>query len=210
MSSKFQACGYICLAALILLTSCMGTDTKVKISQDGTGLVAAEYRLSEELVAFGELEENKAMLPVPLSRADVENSLRSAPGLRLESWSSRKDGTDLVVKTVIAFDNLESLMYYLDPKGELARHSFEADTHSINFSLGDKIPAIDPDMKEIAKEAFAPYRFSFVVELPKPPKQAASQHPAIVARVEGNTVYFEGSMQDLVTSETAPAMSLSW
>ncbi len=210
MISKFRAAAIGCLAMMMILTSCVGIDTRVKISDKGSGTVTAEYRLSEELVAFGELEANKAMLPVPLTRADVENSLRASPGLRLASWSSRKDGTDLLVKTVIDFDSLDSLMYYLDPNGKLARHSSGPEGHSIVFTVGDSLPDLDPDMKQIAMEAFAGYDFAFAVELPSPPRNASSDHPAVAVRKDGNTVHFEGTMKDIVGTEQAPSMTLSW
>lgn len=210
MISKRSIAALGCLAILALLTSCVGIDTKVKISGGGSGTVSAEYRLSEELVSFGELEANKAMLPVPLTKADVENSLRTAPGLRLDSWSSRKDGTDLLIKTVISFDSLDSLMLYLDPKGQLAKHSAGAEGHSIVFTLGDRLPSLDPDMKQVAQEAFAPYLFKFVVELPSAPKEASSSNPAVTVRKEGNTVFFEGQMRDIVAEELPPSMTLSW
>jgi hypothetical protein len=204
------AAAAVLLALAAVLASCVGIDTKVKISKSGSGSVSAEYRMSQELVAFGELEANKALLPVPLARADVENSLRSAKGLALESWSSKKDGTDLVVKTVIAFDSMDALMLYLDPNGKLATYSTTQDGTSVAFSLGDKLPKLDPDMKELAQEAFAVYTFKFAVELPSAPREASSDHPAVSARKDGNTVIFEGKMQDIVASETAPSMRLSW
>lgn len=210
MISKCRSTTLICLAAVAFLSSCMGMDTKVKISQNGSGKVEAEYRLSEELVAFGELEANKAMLPVPLTREDVENSLRSSKGLRLDSWSSRKDGTDLLIKTVISFDTLDALMYYLDPRGELAKHTSDSGTERISFTVGDKLPRLDPEMKAIAEEAFAPYGFSFMVELPVAAKEAKSGNPAVTLRQEGTKVYFEGRMKDIVTSEVPPSMGLAW
>ena len=204
------AAAAVLLALAALLTSCVGIDTKVKITKSGSGSVSAEYRMSQELVAFGEFEANKAMLPVPLARADVENSLRSAKGLTLDSWSSKKDGADLVVKTVIAFDSMDALMLYLDPNGKLATYSTTQDGTSVAFSLGDKLPKLDPDMRELAKEAFVAYTFKFAVELPSAPREASSDHPAVSARKDGNTVIFEGKMQDIVASESAPSMRLSW
>ncbi|HWP68919.1 MAG TPA: hypothetical protein VN437_06405, partial [Rectinemataceae bacterium] len=69
---------------------------------------------------------------------------------------------------------------------------------------------LDPDMKKIAQDAFAPYSFKFVVELPGRPKEALSGNPAITARTEGNTVFFEGKMMDIVATEMPPSMQISW
>ena len=125
--------GLAIFAAAIVLASCVGMDTKVEISSNGSGTVSAEYRISEELVAFGELEANKELLPIPLSREDVEKSLLGSKGLKLKSWSSKKSGSDLLIATVIEFKDLDALMFYLDPSGTLA---VQIDTQAENrFSL---------------------------------------------------------------------------
>ena len=196
--------------AAMVLASCVGMDTKVEISSEGSGTVSAEYRISEELAAFGELEANKELLPIPLSREDVEKSLAGSEGLELKSWSSKKSGTDLIISTVIAFQNLDALMFYLDPSGKLATHNSGSAGQEIRFSLGDRMPTLDPEMKILAEEAFDPYTFSFSIQLPKTPQKAESSHPAITKRQEGNTVYFEGRMRNIIVTETAPSMILSW
>lgn len=201
----------VIVAFALLLSSCLGIDSRIKISSNGSGTVAAEYRLSQELVAFGELEANRSMLPVPLTRTDLEDSLKGARGLSLKSWSSAASGTDLVIKVAIDFDSLASLMYYLDPRGELARHETLADgKNRIQFSLGDKMPPLDPDMKTIATQSFLPYSFKFSVETPTTPVLAQSDHQSITARIEGKTAHFEGRMSDIVSTEVAPKMELSW
>ena len=107
---RFLKAGIFLVLGSILFSSCMGMETTIVINNENSGTVTAEYRLSEELVNFGALEANKSLLPVPLSKADLENSLASAKGLKLVSWSSSKNGTDTLVKTVISFDSLEALM----------------------------------------------------------------------------------------------------
>lgn len=200
----------ILVLATFLLLSCMGIATDVKISPNGSGTVTAEYRLSQDLVAFGQLDANKDMLPVPLSEADVRKGLVGAKGLSFVSWSSKKDGTDLLVKTVIAFDSLSSLALYLDPQGKLAQHQTVSGSQRLAFSLGDTLPSFDPEMKQIAQEAFAPYMFTFTLELPSPATEARSSHPAIKSSSNGNKVRFEGKMQDLIASETAPSILIAW
>jgi len=195
----------------MLLSSCLGIDSRIKISRDGSGTVGAEYRLSQELVAFGELESNRSMLPVPLTRADLENSLKGAKGLSLKSWTSAPSGTDLLIKVAIDFDSIASLVYYLDPRGELARHETLPDgKNRIQFSMGEKMPPLDPDMKTIATQSFLPYSFKFAIETPTAPVSAKSDHPSIAARIDGKTALFEGRMSDIVSTEIAPKMELTW
>jgi len=198
------------IAALLLLGSCMGIDTEVKVSSGGSGTVVANYRLSEELISFGELEGNKDMLPVPLSEADLKKGLSGAQGLSFVSWSRKKDGNDTLVKTVIAFDNLDALVRYLDPQGTLASHETTAGGERISFTLGENMPSIDPQMRQIAQEAFSPYTFSFVFRLPKAPTQVLSVHPAVKVTRDGSVVRFEGGMKDIIADATAPAVTLEW
>jgi hypothetical protein len=188
----------------------MGMDTEVKISKDGSGSLSAQYRLSQDLVDFGELEANKDMIPVPLSESDVRKSLAGVKGLALKSWSSRKDGSDLLITTVIDFDSLDSLALYLDPQGKMASHTSSSASQTISFTLGDSIPKLDKDMKEAAQEAFAPYTFRFVFDLPDEPKDAKSSDPAISVVRDGKKLRFEGKMSDIVSLDTPPSLQLSW
>lgn len=201
--------GLVLLCAGIL-ASCMGIASEVKISKDGSGTVAAEYRLSEELVAFGQLEANKDMLPVPLTESDVREGLQGAKGLRFVSWSSKKDGTDTLIKTVVAFDSLKALASYLDPEGKLARHESSAEGSKLVFSLGSTLPTFDPEMKKAAKEAFGSYSLVFEFDLPSPPKEFSASSPIIKTSRNGNKVRFEGAMGDIVSGETVPGIVIAW
>jgi len=207
---RFLKAGIFLVLGSILFSSCMGMETTIVINNENSGTVTAEYRLSEELVNFGALEANKSLLPVPLSKADLENSLASAKGLKLVSWSSSKNGTDTLVKTVISFDSLEALMYYLDPQGQMARFSVTGSEKKIIFSMGDKVPPIDDQMKELAKESFAPYTLKFTVSAPSKIIRSASSLEIISAVSDGKKAIFEGKMQDIVTSGEAPVLELTW
>jgi hypothetical protein len=208
-SAKIIIPAFLALAAL-LFSSCVGMDTRVSIGKDGSGKVTAEYRLSGELVNFGALEGNRQMLPLPLTRQDVENSLRQAQGLKLDSWSSKKEGADTLIRTVISFKTIEDLMYYLDPRGTRATYESGTDTKSVSFSLGDTLPPLDADMRSLAQEAFKPYSFSFEVDLPSPAKVAAASLPAITVQSKGSMVRFDAGMSDLVATSQAPSLSFSW
>lgn len=192
------------------LVSCVGIDARIKISAGGSGTVTAEYTLSEELAVFGETETNKGLLPFPLSRQDLQKSLAPARGLAIQSWSETKRGRDVLVKMSISFDSIDSLLKYLDPQGKMARFSTLDGRSTFVLSLGGAMPVLDKDMKALAVEAFSPYSFRIAVEPPTKPLDAQSGTTALRARVEGSAAVFEGSMSDVVTSEAAPSMSVSW
>jgi len=207
---KFFTASLLFVFSSILFSSCMGMETAIIINSGNSGTVTAEYRLSEELVNFGAIEANKALLPIPITKADIENSLASAKGLKLVSWSSTKSGTDTVIKTVISFDSLEALVFYLDPQGQMARYSVIDAEKKIIFSLGDMMPPMDEQMKILAKEAFAPYVFKFTVSAPSKIIRAGSSLTIISAAADGKKAVFEGKMQDIVTSGEAPVIELIW
>lgn len=207
---RFFKAGLFIVLSTILFSSCMGMETTIVINSQNSGTITAEYRLSEELVNFGALEANKSLLPIPITKADFENSLASAKGLKLLSWSSGKNGTDTTIKSVISFDSLEALMQYLDPQGKMARYSATSVENSIWFSLGDSVPPMDEQMKNIAREAFAPYMFKFTISAPSKILKANSSSSVISSVVDGKKAVFSGKMQDIITSSEAPVLELGW
>ncbi len=201
--------GLLCVA-LVLLASCVGVDAKIKLADSGSGDLIAEYRVSNELLSFGELDENKAQLPLPLSRSDVESSLGGKSGLVLKSWSSSKSGKDTVIKMDIGFSSIDALIAYLDPEGKLAHYDRANGVTSLYFSLGRDFAPLDSDGKQLAIEAFDTYTFRLTVEAPKAIKMANSSNAIVSAKIDGKTASFSGAMKDIVTSEKAPAFSVSW
>jgi hypothetical protein len=204
------------LRVLVLLTlplsffSCVGIDSRAQISTEGSGTISAEYRLSKELVSFGEQDSNKALLPIPLTREDLETSLKSSTGLSLQSWSSRKDGDDLVISVTIAFSDIQSLIHFLDPKGQLSNYKENGTDKTLLLSLGDSIPPLDPSMKQMALDAFAPYSMKFAFTFPTPPKSVQSSGTGTKSWIEGKTARFEAAMKDVVTSQDPVTWKIVW
>jgi len=201
--------GLLCVV-VVLLASCVGVDAKIRVTDSGSGDLIAEYRVSNELLSLGELDENKAQLPIPLSRSDVESSLGKKNGLVLKSWSSSKSGKDTVIKMDIGFSSIDALIAYLDPEGKLARYDNANGVTSLYFGLGGDFAPLDSDGKHLAIEAFDAYTFRLTVEAPKAIKTADSNNTIVSSKIDGKTASFSGAMKDIVISEKAPALSVSW
>ena len=194
----------------IILASCVGIDSKALINSDGSGTLSAEYTLSKDLVSFGQQDNGKAALPIPLSREELESSLKSQPGLSLKSWSSRKSGDDLVISVTMSFSDIKSMINFLDPKGQLSTYTETGSDKILFLSLGDSIPPLDPSMKKMATEAFSPYSMKLAFTLPSPPKTVVATGTGTKAWIDGKTARLEAAMKDVVTSEEPVTLKIVW
>lgn len=198
------------LAASLALGSCLGVDAQATISAGGSGSIDMEYSLSEELVAFGELESNKALLPIPVSRSDFERGIASYPGLSLDSWSERMSGSDKVVKARVSFKNLASLASMLDPRGNLASYSEAGARKSLKFVFGEPMPKLDNETESLAKEAFAPYSMRLTLQLPEPPVLSSVKGEGAKGWVDGKTARFESPMTVIALSPEPVSWTVTW
>ncbi len=200
----------ILAAPILLFSSCLGVEADVKISASGSGAIDLEYRMSEELVAFGELDANKTLLPVPVSRSDFERGISAYKGLKLESWSDSKDGTDLVVKARVSFDDLSSLTKFLDPRGNLASYSENAGKKTLRFVFGEPLGELDAETAALAAEALAPYSMKLTLRLPSPPTESTARGEGTKAWIEGQSAKFESSMKGIALSPQPAGWTVSW
>ena len=100
----------------------------ITLNQSGSGNVTVEYHVSKVLNALGKLDGNERWNTIPVGKADFERTVERLPGMKLTSFSSTEDKNDLIVKAKLEFDDLNSLMLFIDASG--LRSSFSGDAHS--------------------------------------------------------------------------------
>ena len=66
--------------AAVLLTSCIGIDSRLSIREDGSGTLALTYRVSQLVADVGLSETGTSAVPLPLTRADFDHSLEASGG----------------------------------------------------------------------------------------------------------------------------------
>jgi len=122
---------------LFILSSCLGVSVDIAFDQKGSGDVTVEYQISKTLDALGRLDGNERWNTIPVGKADFERTIDRLPGMKLTSFSSKEDKNDLIIKAKMEFDNLNSLMSFLDASG--LRSSFSGDAHSgrVFFTLSE-------------------------------------------------------------------------
>jgi hypothetical protein len=107
----------ICLGAL-LFSSCIGVRADITLKADGSGRISLEYRVSRQMDGLGQLDGNLNQPTIPVGKADFQRSLARLPGLRLVSFSSKQNETDVINKAEIDFVSLDALLPFLDAAGE--------------------------------------------------------------------------------------------
>jgi len=113
---------------LFSISSCIGVSVDISLNQNGSGNVALEYQISKALDALGRLDGNERWNTIPVGRADFERTMDRLPGMKLTSFSSKEDRNDLIINAKMEFEDLNSLMSFIDTSG--LRSSFSGDAHS--------------------------------------------------------------------------------
>jgi hypothetical protein len=135
----------------------MGVSAGISIRRDGSGTMNLEYRLSRTLETLGKLDGNARRQTVPVGRADFERTLERLPGLRLASFSSREDGTDLVNRAALEFTGLEALIPFLAGAGQGASFREDGETLRLSLILYPGAENADPELLSLVREVSRPY-----------------------------------------------------
>lgn len=164
----------IVLAAVSLLfTSCIGINTVIDLNQDGSGSVAFEYKISDIVMNMGQCDGK--CIPLPVSKADFENTVKKTAGLSLRSYKITESGNDSVITAKIDFDNEDALLLLLNcgltDCVSLTRKD-GVTTFRQTLSPGN-IPDIDPEILLNMKSLFDGYTIRTTLNLPVRPSMVS-------------------------------------
>ncbi len=150
---------------LFVFSSCLGVRVDIAFDQKGSGDVTLEYQISKALVALGKLDGNERWNTIPVGKADFERTIDRLPGMRLTSFSSKED-RDLIIVAKMEFEDLNSLMSFMDASG--LRSSFSGDARSgrIFFTLNEARAKSDPALEKLIAEISDAYSVKISMSFP--------------------------------------------
>ena len=151
---------------LFVISSCVGASVDISLNQNGSGNAALEYQISKTLDALGRLDGNERWNTIPVGRADFERTMDRLPGIKLTSFFSKEDGNDLIINVKMEFENLNSLMSFIDANG--LRSSFSGDTRSgrIFMALSDAKPKNATALESLIAEISGSYSVKMAMSFP--------------------------------------------
>lgn len=130
----------------LILNSCLGFNMDIHLKRDGSGRIAMEYQIPSMLENLGQLDGNQNMPPIPLNRADFENTVSHIKGVKIISFNSSKRGQDNIIKVTLEFNNIEALAEII---GESA--SYSDNTLNILILEDDELSKTDRDIIELMR-----------------------------------------------------------
>jgi hypothetical protein len=205
-----------CAALLwsILLLSCLGTGSQIKLNNDGSGTIRLEYRIASDLENFGELDGNARWLPVPVGRADLERTIARIEGLRLVSYSSSTEGADTVHSADMSFSSPEALAALFDSTGRFFKLDFSGKTIKLIFPGKE---SQNSEFEELLTGSLQGYDFSLSLTLPGTAKlfwlngegKNTEKYPG-TCLVRDSVVEYKVPMADLVFLDSGLTMEIRW
>jgi len=153
------------IALCFTLSSCLGIGADISLNQNGSGNIALEYHISKALNALGKLDGNERWNTIPVGKADFERTMDRLPGMKLTSFSSKEDRNNLIINAKMEFENLNSLMSFIDASG--LRSSFSGDAHSgrifivLNGAKARNNTALEKFISEISESYSVKLSMSF-------------------------------------------------
>jgi hypothetical protein len=150
---------------LLAFCSCFGISADIALNQNGSGTVTVGYQISKALDALGKLDGNERWYTIPVGRADFERTMDRLPGMKLTSFSSKEDRNDIIINAKMEFDDLNSLMFFIDANG--LRSSFSGDARSgrifmaLNKTNAKNINTLEQLIAEISESYSVKLSMSF-------------------------------------------------
>lgn len=97
------------LAAVALLSGCISTETNVTLEADGSGTIDLTYLIDRDAWDTGVFDDSDAARPVPVVRAEFEQTAQMTEGLELRSHRISRGEDRVTVEARLRFDSPAAL-----------------------------------------------------------------------------------------------------
>ncbi|MBN2533917.1 MAG: hypothetical protein JXB88_13590 [Spirochaetales bacterium] len=222
----------VILSFILIVASCMGAETKIKIQNDGSGTILFSYRISRMLLEMGkssmdtasdepgmdspdepvmEEEDENSNLPLPITKEDFKTSIEGIEGLEIIDVTQDETEKDIIITAKLKFKNVEALS-----RAEAFSEwpiTFEKVGNTYVYSqvisegMGDNSDAaMDEETIKMMESMFEGYEFSFSVEAPSPIKE----HSIGELSPDKKTLYYTIPVGDMMRIKERLELVIKW
>jgi len=206
------------ISLLLIFNSCLGLSMDITMNKDGSGRVLMEYRISQMLENMGAFDGNESMPSIPLSREDWTKTLERNNGIKLVSYSSKKDKQDTIINLTVDFKDEAALLSLLDPLGEKVSIKQKDGSGTLEIIILDDSISFSEDEINLTRLLLDGYDFSISFQAPgnsvlaiTDSKGRSIPNPsAAVVVLTGRKVMFSIEMTDIFDFKNGLGLKFTW
>ncbi|MDR2103827.1 MAG: hypothetical protein LBP42_06980 [Treponema sp.] len=203
---------------VLLLSSCIGVSSSITLRRNGSGTMSLEYHIPLALEALGQLDGNAGWLTIPVGKADFERTLDRLPGIRMVSFSSQKNGKDLLNRIELEFSDMEALLPFLDAAGQGASLSRENGASRLSLTLSEGLENPEEELLTLLSSLSDGYKLDISFSVPEEASlalysgggKALDSIPSGTVTAQGKQVSFTAPMAEVLSSREGLRMEISW
>ena len=197
----------LCLT-LVVLSSCIGIDSRLTVRDNGSGTLQLTYRISQLVADLGVSSTGKSVVPLPVSRSDFERSLAASNGkVRLTGFDKSEDPKDITIRADLAFDSLDALARIDAFRDADIKWGTEASRRTFSQVVA-RTPRqpISDDSRRMLETLFDGYDMSFVLVAPQPIQESSLGSLSTDKR----TLTYKTTIKDIMTTTQDLVLSARW
>ena len=192
---------------VVLLSSCIGIESEIRIRQDGSGVMTLSYTVSQFIKNI-DAGRSEKQLPLPVNEEEFRRSAERVEGLRLTNLEEREDEENVYIQAELEFDNVEAVNA-LGPEGQIGITLESRDGTTTFRQVIYEAPQgqdISEESLEMIKTFFEGYELVYSVTAPA----EVRDHNLGVLGPDGRTVTFTITVPEILKAPEPLILEVVW
>ncbi len=192
---------------VVLLSSCIGIESEIRIRQDGSGVMTLSYTVSQFIKNI-DTGRSEKQLPLPVNEEEFRRSAERVEGLRLTKLEEREDEENVYIQAELEFDNVEAVNA-LGPEGQIGITLESRDGTTTFRQVIYEAPQgqeITEESLEMIKTFFEGYELVYSVTVPA----EVRDYSLGVLGSDGRTVTFTITVPEILKAPEPLILEVVW
>lgn len=203
--TKWFSC--ILSVSILLLSSCIGITSDIRIRQDGSGVLTLSYTVSQ---FFKNIDAGRSekQLPLPVNEEEFRRSAERIEGLRLTSLQQREDEENVYIQAELEFDSVDAINA-LGREGEIGIRLDTRNGTRVFRQLiyeGQQEEEITAESLEMIETFFEGYELVYAVTVPA----EVRNHTLGILSSDARTVTYTVTVPEILKSSQPIVLEVVW
>ena len=197
----------IVVVIVVLLSSCIGIESDLRIRQDGSGVLTLSYTVSQFIKNI-DAGRSEKQLPLPVNEEEFRRSAERIEGLRLTDLVEREDEENVYIRAELEFDNVEAVNA-LGREGQLGiTLETQGDTTTFRQLIyeGQQGEEVTEESLKMIETFFEGYELVYSVTVPA----QVRDHTLGVLAPDGRTVTYTTTVPDILRTSEPLFLEVVW